>query len=86
MIKPTVGRIVLFWHTKTQNEPFPAIIVKVNSDTNINICYFSQNGYPRPKENVYLWDGTLVDGIKPGWPYAEWMEYQLKVAKEKGTK
>ena len=59
MIKPAVGRIVLFTEThevrKANNgQPFAAIVTYVHSDSLVNLAVFDCNGNLMPRTSVYL--------------------------------
>lgn len=82
MITPTVGRVVLFHPNKNENfiathgnEPVPALVAAVHSDTSINVGGFDANGSPFARQNVTL---LQDDALPPedGEQYAEWMPYQ----------
>lgn len=86
MIKPTVGRIVLFTPSKGDsmfqngyNPPFAAHIAYVWSDSVVNLMVTSPEGQPEPRTSVTL----VQDGEpKPEFgSYCEWMDYQKSVAK-----
>jgi hypothetical protein len=76
MIKPTIGRVVGFYpagvpHTE---QPLPALICYVHSDTLINVGGFDQNGNPIRGTSVFLnHDGY---GNPGGGAWATWMPYQ----------
>jgi hypothetical protein len=79
IIKPTVGRVVLYHpeiHEGAQgfDQPFAAIVCHVHGDRLVNLVVFDANGHSFPKTSVVLKqdDGEAV----PGRPYAEWMDYQ----------
>jgi hypothetical protein len=77
MIKPTVGRVVLFYPAMSDASkgrgPLPALIAYVHGDRCINVGAFDQNGNPFGACSVAL----LQDNDpKPTGYYAEWMEYQ----------
>ena len=85
MIKPTVGRVVLF--TPSVNDPTrqlapgpqAAIVCYVHWDRMVNLAVFDANGRTYPASSV-----TLVQegDEKPAQGYfAEWMPYQKAVAK-----
>jgi hypothetical protein len=74
MIKPTVGRVVLF--TPVKADPpikWAAIIAHVWSDTCVNLACFDSNGCAINKTSVPL---IQDDAPKPAEFYCEWMEYQ----------
>jgi hypothetical protein len=78
MIKPTVGRVVLYYrHGKTQfdanEQPEAATVAYVHSDTMINLSIVDHNGVQFPATSVFLYQG---DGDRPQGSYAEWMPYQ----------
>lgn len=79
MIKPSVGRVVLFYrHGKTQfdaaEQPEAATVAYVHSDTMINLSVVDHNGIQFARTSVYLYQG---EGERPENSYAEWMPYQL---------
>jgi hypothetical protein len=80
MIKPTVGRVVLYTPQKT--EPFAyepgkklaAIICHVWDDRCVNLAVFDSNGSANNRTSV-----PLIQDMEPkpdGGFYCEWMEYQ----------
>lgn len=80
MIKPTVGRVVLY-HPPTNcaesgfasAETCAAIIAHVWSDTCVNLAVFDANGKAHNRTSVLL----LQDGNDtPAGGYCEWMPYQ----------
>jgi len=82
MIKPTVGRVVLY--TPNQGSPdetlakgtgkLAAIITNVWSDTCVNLAVFDANGIATNRTSVLL----VQEGnpIPTGGFYCEWMEHQ----------
>ena len=83
MIKPTVGRIVHYYPSKTDDaifpcrpgEPLAAIISYVRSDTCVNLCVIDANGNHRSKREVLL---VQPDSENPGsGGYCTWMPYQV---------
>jgi hypothetical protein len=82
MIKPTIGRIVLYHpefvpDTGTNEETFPAIVCAVHSDEYVNLAVFDSVGNHHPALTVRL----IQDGDnRPAGAYAEWMPYQKAVA------
>ena len=74
MITPTVGRIVWFY-TRNSQEEHAAIVVKVWSDTMVNLCVFGKNGNTRSETSVQLVQpgNEIPDGM-----YCTWMPYQIK--------
>jgi hypothetical protein len=63
MIKPTIGRDVLFWPARYHSgivkggQPFAAKIAYVHSDTTVSLGYFDSNGVNFNAANVRLWQG-----------------------------
>lgn len=85
MIKPTVGRVVWYWPSKSEpicpggDQPLAALVAHVWSDTCINIAGFDANGVPFNRTSVLL----LQDGNpRPDQQFAEWMPYQIGQAKK----
>lgn len=79
MIKPTVGRVVLFTPassdplSRSADQRLAAIITYVWSDTMVNLAVFDANGNHHAKTSVYL----VQDGSeRPSGYFCEWMEYQ----------
>ena len=81
IIKPTVGRVVLYnpgpneqGLARNGNQPMVGLVATVWSDTCINIAGFDANGIPFNRTSVLL----IQDGvpIPSGGMYAEWMPYQ----------
>ena len=74
MIHPTIGRVILFRGSKSQAEPFPALVCKVHSDRSINVGGFNDTGASFSCVDVPL---LQDDDLPPetGY-YAEWMPYQ----------
>lgn len=87
LIKPTIGRVVLFYpagHSR-EAQPLPALITYVHSDTMINVGGFDQNGNPVAATSMQL--------VPAGEPLpltgscATWMPYQAaQAAKAEPTK
>jgi hypothetical protein len=75
MIKPTIGRVVWFHPSGSteQDQPHPALIAHVWSDTCVNLAVFDSNGVSYNQTSVFLFPGG--EG-KPSSQYAEWMPYQ----------
>lgn len=80
MIKPTIGRVVWYWPGSSEgisqngDQPVPAFICCVWSDTCINVAGFDANGKPFSASSVTLHqDGN----DKPPARFAEWMPYQI---------
>ena len=82
MIKPTVGRVILFYPNRKftdGDKPIPAFICKIWNDNLINIGGFDSNGHPFKQEQVFL---SQTEGDVPAEQssYAAWMPYQKAVA------
>lgn len=79
MIKPTIGRVVLVVGRGGSDQPEPALISYVHSDTCINVGGFDRNGSPFCWTSLYLDQG---DTPRPEYAgvYAEWMPYQKQQA------
>lgn len=74
-IQPTIGRIV--WVKKANIDEMPAIIVKVWTDTCINVTAFpDDDGYTRYTSILYN-DEPTEDTASITW---RWMPYQLAQA------
>ncbi len=70
MIKPTIGRVVLY-NTGRSDQRSPATISYVWPDGRINIGYLYRDGNPGNASKVTLiQEGECPEGC------AEWMEYQ----------
>jgi hypothetical protein len=79
MIKPTVGRVVLYTPQKVDGFPYSAtqlaaIVVYVHSDKLINLTVFDSNGGSYRVYSVDLIQD--VDEKPEHGRYAEWMPYQ----------
>lgn len=79
MIRPTVGRVVLFSPSPTDNlfrydkQLCTALITYVHSDTRVNLVVFDHYGVPCPRTGVHLiQDGDPV----PEHGHCEWMPFQ----------
>ena len=73
MIKPTVGRVVLYSPLDAESHVrHAAIIAHVWSDTTVSLAVFDSNGIPYNRTSVFLYQ----DGLKPSSNFCEWMEYQ----------
>ena len=79
MIKPTPGRVVHYYPSKSDNiptngdEPLAAHIACVWSDTCVNLMVIDANGIPHQVSSALL---LQDDNPAPDAGYAEWMEYQ----------
>jgi hypothetical protein len=78
MIKPTIGRVVLFHpafvpDSGINEQTFAAIVCYVHSDTMVNLAVFDNNGVYSAQTSVFLFQG---DTERPGSYYCEWMPYQ----------
>lgn len=77
MIKPTIGRVVLYYgpgEYSAQSQPRPALICYVYSDTCINVGGFDRNGQPFQASSVKLIQDDAEP--RPDYGHAEWMPYQ----------
>jgi hypothetical protein len=81
VIKPTIGRVVLFHPPTNVNEagfagaPICAAIVSyVWSDSMVNLAVFDANGVPHSRTSVRLIQDN--DEAPEGGYYCEWMPYQ----------
>lgn len=77
MIKPTIGRVVLYYphgNTPEDNQAHAALVAYVWSDTCVNLGYFDQNGVAKSATSVLLYDEDSMP--KPSTGYACWMPYQ----------
>ena len=77
MITPTIGRVVWYHPVDasgaTPEQPYPALISYVHSDTLINVGGFTANGVPFAATSVSL----VQDGASAvGGSWAEWIPYQ----------
>jgi hypothetical protein len=90
VIKPTIGRIVLFMRGPAFAPPrgmvirddkteMAAIVADVHGDRMVNLSVIDHIGQPFGITSVQL----LQDDDKPGSPacWCQWMEYQKQVAK-----
>ena len=77
MIKPTIGRVVLYRNdssvTHYGDNPNAAIVVHVWNDTMVNLVVFDSNGGIHPKTNVTL---RQSEDEAPQVSFCEWMPYQ----------
>ena len=77
MIKPTIGRVVLYWPLNHQrshvhSQPFVAFITHVWSDGMVNLAGFNDQGQHFARTSVVLaQDRDAQDGE------CGWMPYQL---------
>jgi hypothetical protein len=83
LIKPTVGRVVLFmagaavlpgFAKPSEGEPCAALVARVWSDRCVNLSVFDANGVPFHFTSVKL---LQEDDVAPeGLMHAKWMDYQ----------
>lgn len=82
IIKPTVGRVVLFRPSSNSVEPgfsfygqqpCAAVVAYVHSDTMVNLTVFDHVGNPHSRTSVPL---VQDDDEYPQGSYCEWMPYQ----------
>lgn len=72
MMKPTVGRVVLFHEAGvSQEEAWPALICKVNADDNINVGGFKANGQPFAATSVRFYGDPERSGVPADGSWAE---------------
>ena len=76
MIKPTVGRVVLFYSDPSADVR-PAIITHVWGDPCINVATWDGNGSPvaAPPTSVRLVQPG--ESLPASGPYCTWMDYQV---------
>lgn len=93
MIKPTVGRVILFHPSPSDpvlkapenGQPFAALVAHVNDDETINVGGVDASGNHFSRQNVVMvqeGEATLEGDDQ----YAEWMPYQIQAAKDAETK
>ena len=84
MIKPTIGRVVLFHPAGAEPnaQPWPALICHVYSDTSINVGGFDKRGRPFGETEVELVQDS-GHGVPSEKSWCEWMPYQKAVAEGK---
>lgn len=75
MIKPTIGRVVLYHDPLMSDQPMPAIVCYVWSDHCVNLAIFDGNGGATGKTSVSL---VQPESERPASPHATWMPYQIK--------
>lgn len=81
MIRPSVGRIVLY-HQWNGADPQAAIVTEVHGDTLVNLCAFEGTGSPCPYTSVVLIQPE-DDLPAPGTTsYCCWMPYQVGQAQK----
>ena len=76
MIIPTVGRVIL-WFPSAGEQPWPALICKVQSNTCINVGGFNPEGQPFARTDVTLIQDDKVPALGS---FAAWMPYQAAQA------
>lgn len=66
-MKPTIGRIVIFYDLGRYDGPVPAIVTQVHGDGDvIDLTAFPANLAPVPHSSVKFADGTV--GRQWSWP------------------
>lgn len=81
IIKPTVGRVVLYvvpkgdYLTTIDDEPIPAFITAVINDRTVNIHTFDTAGVTAGRASVQL--AQPGDGVPNEGGYCTWMPYQI---------
>lgn len=75
MIKPTVGRVVLYnpLDSELESERHAALVAKVINDVTVNLAVFDEFGQAYHRQNVTLIQDAIVNP-QPG--QCEWMPYQ----------
>lgn len=80
MIKPTIGRIVWFWRTDSEEgQAEPGIVCYVLHDRSVNLAVFDDTGTSREERCVTL---HQEGDPAPAGRHASWMLYQVGQAKE----
>jgi hypothetical protein len=86
IIRPTVGRVVLFMlgnltagFAGSPGAPHAALVTHVHGDHCVNLCVFDAVGRPFPRESVPL---VQPGGDVPGGDYCCWMPYQIGQAEK----
>jgi hypothetical protein len=82
VIKPTVGRVVLYWPDgpamkEGGQQPHAAIVAFVHDDRKVNLATFDQYGKAGAVTSVVL---RQPDDVIATGAFAEWMPYQISVA------
>ena len=79
MIKPSVGRVVLFYPRghKSGDQPHVALIAHVWSDTCVNLAIFDANGQPYPPGTTSVLLVQPESEVPTGGQYCTWMPYQV---------
>lgn len=79
MIKPSVGRVVLFYPHADEGEPegttYAALVAKVLDDRSVNLAIFNSSGAPFSRQAVQLLQDD--DAAPATGHYAAWMPYQV---------
>ena len=82
MIRPTVGRVVLFYkyvNGQGHKGPMAAHVAFVHSDSMVNLMVISENGLPSGFTSVELIQDDVNEPV-PSSDYCTWMPYQKAVA------
>ncbi|WP_439624127.1 hypothetical protein [Gemmata sp.] len=85
VIKPTVGRVVLFYPADrlVQDQPLAAVVAAVWGDRCVNLGVFHRNGVPMshpPTSVTLVQPGDVPPSVGA---YCTWMPYQIdKAAKQ----
>lgn len=90
-MKPTVGRVVLFypsaqqrehgWNMPQKGDPLAATIAGVVTDEIVHLSVFDFHGVQRAVQEVMLIDGPAPETPHHG-GFAAWMPYQVQQAKK----
>jgi hypothetical protein len=78
MITPTIGRVVWYHPAEPHDQPHPALVCHVWSDTCVNLAIFDANGNQYSMTSVLLVQDD--NPVPSGGNYAEWMPYQKQQA------
>lgn len=80
MIKPTVGRVVLFFQVnglipRELGKPLPALVVYVHSDALVNLAVFDMYGHTHPVTNCRLVQPEETADLSN--MFCTWMPFQV---------
>lgn len=93
MIKPTIGRVVLFCPSDKQvipefiwfkNQPCTALVTYVWGDRMVNLVVFDHSGAQHKFTSMPLVQEG--DPVSDEYHYCKWMPYQIGQAKKEETK
>jgi len=81
---PTVGRVVYLRisniNTDTKEQPFAALITRVNDDETVNVAGWNDTGCHVVANNCPLLNPRYDDVPQDGTTFAHWMDYQVQAA------